>query len=218
MSQLTTMTQEELDAIIGAREPGDDTPIDLSGRDLRGLLNGGGDGARLGREPWHHVILRHASLVGCRFLALRDCDLRGADLRRASMLGAALERCDLSGADMSELRNYAAVRLTGCTLHRVVLGVPAPLVPDLDRRVWAEIQQGGGAGQLEMGHWHTCTTSHCRAGWAIHLAGSAGYALEQRIGAAAAGAFIYWKSVGYVPDFYATNDEALADLRARAAS
>jgi hypothetical protein len=26
---------------------------------------------------------------------------------------------------------------------------------------------------------HTCGTTHCRAGWAVHLAGEAGYELEK---------------------------------------
>jgi hypothetical protein len=70
-----------------------------------------------------------------------------------------------------------------------------------------------------MGSWHgDCGTTHCRAGWAIHLAGDAGYALEKQMGAPAAGALIYHASAGYVPDFYATNDDALADMRARSES
>ena len=31
-----------------------------------------------------------------------------------------------------------------------------------------------------MGSWHACETTHCRAGWAIHLAGKAGYDLEKK--------------------------------------
>lgn len=64
-----------------------------------------------------------------------------------------------------------------------------------------------------MGSWHACATTHCRAGWAITLAGEAGKALEQRVGPPAAGSLIYLASVGYVPNFYATNEDAMADMQ-----
>jgi hypothetical protein len=41
---------------------------------------------------------------------------------------------------------------------------------------------------LDMRAWHSdCGTAHCIAGWAVHLAGARGYALEARFDAAAAG-------------------------------
>jgi hypothetical protein len=40
---------------------------------------------------------------------------------------------------------------------------------------------------LDMGEWHTCETTHCVAGWAIHQAGPDGYALEAEVGPSAAG-------------------------------
>jgi len=30
-----------------------------------------------------------------------------------------------------------------------------------------------------MDSWHTCNTTHCRAGWIVHLAGKEGYELEK---------------------------------------
>lgn len=75
-----------------------------------------------------------------------------------------------------------------------------------------------------MSAWHLnnaqCGTQHCRAGWAIHLAGGAGAELEAAIGPAAAGAVIISLSCPYlerVPNFYANNDEALADIERCAA-
>jgi hypothetical protein len=70
-----------------------------------------------------------------------------------------------------------------------------------------------------MGRWHSCSTTHCRAGWAIHLAGEAGYALERVYGSEVAGTIIYQRSRPgqCVPDFYATKEEALEDLRRCAA-
>jgi hypothetical protein len=73
--------------------------------------------------------------------------------------------------------------------------------------------QSPGCG-LEMGAWHTCETTHCRGGWAIHHAGKAGYALEQKVGdPAVAARMIYRASTGRSPHFYATNERALEDIR-----
>ena len=70
-----------------------------------------------------------------------------------------------------------------------------------------------------MAQWHStvCNTTHCRAGWAIHLAGQAGYALEAKLGSSVAGALIYARSCQEfaVPDFLDSNEAAIADMRAR---
>lgn len=63
-----------------------------------------------------------------------------------------------------------------------------------------------------MSFWQTC-----RAGLAISLAGEEGAALERAHGALLAGALIYFSSAGYVPDFYASNEDALSDIKAHAA-
>ena len=83
------------------------------------------------------------------------------------------------------------------------------------------IYEGEAGGTLDMGSWHNadkCGTTHCRAGWAIFLAGKEGSDLEARVGPSAAGALIYLKSCPDkpIPDFYCTTDKALADIRARA--
>jgi hypothetical protein len=67
-----------------------------------------------------------------------------------------------------------------------------------------------------MATWHKCETAHCRAGWVTTLAGDGGKALEWMMGPAAAAALIYAASdptLEKVPNFYATNEEALADMK-----
>jgi hypothetical protein len=70
-----------------------------------------------------------------------------------------------------------------------------------------------------MGSWHAtdaCGTTHCRAGWVIHLAGDGGRALEYVMGTPAAAAVIYMASdptLEKVPDFYCGNDAALDDMK-----
>jgi len=47
-----------------------------------------------------------------------------------------------------------------------------------------------------MSTWHQCDTTHCRAGWVIHLAGKAGYELEGKTSPLFAAMQIY-KASGY---------------------
>lgn len=72
-----------------------------------------------------------------------------------------------------------------------------------------------------MDAWHTCDTTHCRAGWAIHLAGPAGAMLEACVGPSVAGALIHVISCpqleGKVPNFVASNEEAMEDIKRLAA-
>ena len=67
-----------------------------------------------------------------------------------------------------------------------------------------------------MGSWHACETTHCRGGWAVMLAGT-GRVLEACLGTAAAAALIHIASCpaleGKVPDFYASDEDALADIK-----
>jgi hypothetical protein len=166
--------------------------------------------------------LRAAVTVG---VSLRGADLRGADLRWADLTGAYLRgadlrECDLRGANLrsADLRgaNLRRAYLRGANLTGAI-GLPAaPVVPDIDARILSAIEAGGG---LDMNTWHTCETTHCRAGWAVHLAGEAGYALEKATTPYLAGRLIYEASRPGVPApvFLADNEAALADLRACAA-
>ncbi len=63
--------------------------------------------------------------------------------------------------------------------------------------------------------WHSCETTHCRAGWVIHLAGEEGYKLEKFFDTCLAAQFIYRES-GYEINpcrFFLNNDESLADMK-----
>jgi hypothetical protein len=69
---------------------------------------------------------------------------------------------------------------------------------------------------LKMDDWHSCETTHCRAGWVIALAGSGGKALEWALGTPTAAALIYQRSdptLKRIPDFYCSNEVALADMK-----
>jgi uncharacterized protein YjbI with pentapeptide repeats len=186
------MNRDEALAIVAARVGG--ARADLSGADL--------SGADLSDTDLRGADLRWADLRGAD---LRGADLRGADLSGADLSGAILRDANLSGADLS------GADLSGAQ------GLPyVPAVPDIDAAILAAIEREGRS--LDMRTWHLCATTHCRAGWAIELAGPAGKALEEQLGPCAAGALIYAASRPgvRVPDFYTSNEDALADLRARA--
>ena len=65
-----------------------------------------------------------------------------------------------------------------------------------------------------MGNWH-CGTTHCRAGWVVTLAGKAGKALEDSTSTPFAAMQIYRASdpTWRMSDFFATKEEALADMK-----
>ena len=169
----------------------------LRGADLRGADLSGADlrcadlsGANLSDANLSGAVLRYADLSGA---VLRCANLRGADLRYADLNGAVLRGADLRYANLSDV----------------------PKIEDLDAKIVAAIECGG---KLDMNQWHTCETTHCRAGWAITLAGEDGIALEKKFGSAAAGALIYAKSTpdAKIPNFYASTKEAMEDLLKRA--
>ena len=66
-----------------------------------------------------------------------------------------------------------------------------------------------------MTDWHVCNTTHCRAGWTVHLAGEDGYKLERLTSTAFAARQIYKASsnieVKYTA-FYKSNEEAMDDI------
>jgi len=88
-------------------------------------------------------------------------------------------------------------------------------VPDLDNRILSAIEQGGA---LEMRDWHKCETTHCRAGLAVTLH-PAGKTLESILGTPTAATLIYNAAYPTMkhPDFYCGNEEAMKDIKARAA-
>ena len=69
---------------------------------------------------------------------------------------------------------------------------------------------------LAMADWHTCETTHCRAGWVTHLAGEEGKELEEFFGTALAASKIYRASSEHkVPlwRFFENAEDAMADMK-----
>ena len=86
-----------------------------------------------------------------------------------------------------------------------------PVIPDIHQRVYEAVSQPGA---LRMDSWHTCETTHCRAGWVVHLAGDAGRKLEEFHNTELAAMLIY-KASGFPINparFHDTNEAAMADM------
>lgn len=67
-----------------------------------------------------------------------------------------------------------------------------------------------------MGNWHTCSTTHCRAGWVVTIAGEAGKQLEAETSTLFAAMQIYHRSSNIRVSpvrFYEDNKTALADIQ-----
>lgn len=165
------------------------------------------DGFRLDRAD-----LRGADLRGAR---LGRADLVGADLRGANLRDARLAWADLREANMAAA-DVTGAKLLEATMHGVnlsgAIGLPkAPVVPNIDREILRCIRAGG---RLEMCAWHICKTTHCRAGWAVVVAGEEGRKLEEATSTYLAGRLIYEASrPGQpCPDFFCANEAAMADL------
>ena len=89
-----------------------------------------------------------------------------------------------------------------------------PVITEIHKTVYAAASQPKA---LKMDAWHTCSTTHCRAGWVVTLAGEAGLKLEAQTSTLFAAMRIYDASdpVNLVnpPRFFETNEEAMADMK-----
>jgi len=170
------------------------------------------------------AYLAGADLAGAN---LADANLAGANLADANLAGA-----NLAGADLADAKNVpanteagpsepyerkpTAERLAERAARYRARHPEVPVVAALDAKILSVLESN--SGKLEMSAWHSCETTHCRAGWAITLAGVDGKELEQKYGPQCAGTMIYRASTGRVPHFFASNERALADIREQAAT
>jgi hypothetical protein len=209
------MTKDELASILKShaawlRGEAGGQCANLSGADLRGanLSDANLSGADLSDAHLSRADLLRADLSDAH---LSRADLRGANLRGANLSDANLSGANLRGANLSDA-NLSGADLSGA------YGLPKriPIIENIDAKILAAIEFGG---TLNMGDWHTCETTHCRAGWAVTLAGDSGGLLEDILGTNAAATLIYNASRPgkRIPDFYASNEVAMASIKADAA-
>ena len=161
-------------------------------------------GAYLARANLARANLSGANLADAY---LADAYLAGADLADAYLARADLARADLADAYLAGANLAGALKIDPSEI---------PVIPNIDDTILAAIESGG---VLDMSAWHGvggwCGTTHCRAGWAIHLGGEKGKALQDKLGPNVAGSLIYEASRPGQPApwFFDSTEGALADLR-----
>jgi uncharacterized protein YjbI with pentapeptide repeats len=171
-----------------------------------------GDGGT--RADLTYADLRRADLTDAD---LRRADLTDADLRRAHLTDADLRCADLTDADLrgADLRraHLTGADLRGADLRGVIYDGDMPVINNIHQVVYEAASRPNA---LNMLTWHTCETTHCRAGWVTTLAGDAGKALEAEVGPHLAAFLIYRASdpsMVDAPNFHATDSDALADMK-----
>ena len=219
---LLALLKSDLSAFDQYRENNPDQPMGFFSADLRdAILRGanlaeadlrGGDlqGADLMRSNLTNAKLLGANL---RFAGLRGAILRGANFTNAKLRDAYLREADLEGADL-EGADLESVKFSLAKLKGAKLPYNAPAVPNIHQQLAEAVNKDN----LDMEVWH-CGTTHCRAGWVVTLAGKPGRELEEKIGTNAAAALIYMASdpdLEQIPDWVASNEDALADIQAMA--
>ena len=185
---------------------------DLIGADLIGVNLSGVNliGANLIGANLSDANLSDANLSDAN---LSDANLIGANLSDANLSDANLSDANLSDANLSDA-NLSDANLRGVNLSDLNLRDCPVKIDNIHQTVYQAATAKSDS--LDMGNWHKCETTHCRAGWVTHLAGEAGRALEFAFGSALAATYIYMASdpkLERVPDFYCSNDDALADMK-----
>lgn len=153
--------------------------------------------------------------------------------RNVADAAARAARATLAAAD-ADARTAHHVRdeYAACLLEAADACLPLGAIPintAIDQRVYQFVTDE--CKGLDMDDWHGdgnpenwCGTTHCRAGAAIACQGKQGIELERAFGSAVAGALIYaasYRAAGKpitIPDFYASNDEAMEDMKRLAES
>jgi hypothetical protein len=143
--------------------------------------------------------------------AARDAILAGESFPEGLQVsgGLYLSGCTSLAALPDNLQVSGGLYLSGCTSLRSVAGVDLPTKEEADARIVAVAKAAlASPDALDMDSWHRCETTHSIAGWAIHLAGEQGYALEKRFGPRAAGAILLGPAAD---DMFDASNEAARD-------
>jgi hypothetical protein len=120
-----------------------------------------------------------------------------ANLSRANLTDANLTDANLSGANLTDanLTGAEGLLIAADAADRLKAVAQAALQPDA----------------LEMSDWHTCGTTHCIAGWAIHQAGEPGRLMESMMGPEVAGLLLLGTDAHQ--HFHDSNEKAMEYLR-----
>ncbi len=107
-------------------------------------------------------------------------------------------------------------RCSGCSDMAPAKIEPAFSIPVIENIHSEVLKAASNPKALDMSTWHTCDTTHCRAGWVVFLAGKEGKELEEKTSTLFAAMQIYHKSSEIKvspPRFYESNEVAMADMK-----
>lgn len=91
--------------------------------------------------------------------------------------------------------------------------ITIPKIENIHTKVLEAVSQPDA---FDMGIWHKCETTHCRAGWVVTLAGEEGKRLEKFHNTCLAAALIYRESSPHkvsAARFFEDNKTAMADIK-----
>ena len=166
-------------------------------------------GANFADANFTDAILTDANFAGANFA--------GAFLEGANFTGAFLEGANFTGAILTDA-NFAGACLTGAKLEGACLtganltgAKGLPIAADASDRLKAVAAAALQPDALNMSDWHTCGTTHCIAGWAIHLAGEPGRLMESMMGPELAGLLLLGTEAHQ--HFHDSNEKAVEYLR-----
>ena len=164
-----------------------------------------------------------ALVLKSAFVAFEETDMttwiNGSNGNRASIEYWGSE--DAARASMDTLKNCSycsdcsdCSRCSGCSGKKdQTKAFIVPVIADIHRAVFEAASQPNA---LNMDAWHTCNTTHCRAGWVVTLAGEEGKMLETETSTLFAALQIYKASDPENPvpptRFFDSNDAAMADM------
>ena len=160
------------------------------------------------------ATLSGADLSGANLSSatLSDANLSYVNLSSATLSDANLSYVNLSGADLSGANlSYANLRfatLSGVNLSSAKIDGLQIVTAEQGEPLLRQVAEAAlsAPGCLSMKTWHACETSHCIAGWAIHLSGDKGRDLEKKYGSANAGMILL--GVEASTHFYDDNETA----------
>lgn len=206
---MTTLTQQQLNKLL------DDHELWLATRGRQGeqlYLHGkvieGGDFRR---------NLSEAVLGSNRF---RFCDFTGANFSHAHCVNSVFEESRLDFAILSGRFDYC--KFPGTSIMSQTIGRMSayhadftscrnfPFLSDAEQRLLDVAIIATRPGNLVMDAWHGCNSTHCIAGWAVHLAGPFGDHLVNLHGHDIAGLMLLGAEAHNY--FFSSEEQALAFL------
>ena len=116
--------------------------------------------------------------------------------------------------EKENISNIGCWNCYNCSDEKEIKGVlEIPMIKNIHKAVLKAIKKEGC--KLNMNSWHTCETTHCRAGWVVILAGEEGLKLEKETSTAFSAYQIYKASSDIkvsFNDFYVNDKKAMESI------